>query len=105
MLIESFFVGASFPFIVGAIQSSIVSWFPKNERTKTYAISFTPFAIAAVLRLTVNLPIKSNDIGLIEVIESLYIMVLAVLSFYNVKDRPRVPPSFVASLPQSSLDI
>lgn len=107
-MIESAFVGASFPFLLSAIQTSIVIWFPKSERTKAYAISFMPFALAAVLKFNINFPIHYGGaaiapIGAVEVLESVFIMVTATLSFYLIKDRPCIYPSFVASLPRSNL--
>lgn len=66
-----------------------------------------PFALAAVLKFNVNFPIHDRGalppLGAIEVIESLFIMICATLSFYMVIDGPKIFPSFVASLPRSNL--
>ena len=46
---ESTMIGLSFPFILSAIQSSVHTWFPKEERTLAYSISLIPIAIATTI--------------------------------------------------------
>jgi hypothetical protein len=68
-----------------------------------------PFALAAVLKFNINFPIHDRGaplapVGLVEILESVFIMATATLSFYQVIDRPRIYPSFIASLPRNNLE-
>lgn len=102
---ESAFIGASFPLLVGAICNIVFAWFPTNERTQALAVGYMMIPLITALKYTFFTRNIESDtsaqiahgITLFEIFEANLFTLLGVLAIFIMKDKPKNPPSFLAT--------
>ena len=96
---------------MGAICNIIFAWFPTNERTQALAIGYMMFPLTGVLKYTFfTRKIDSetsaeiaHGITLFEIFEANLFTLFGVLAIFMMKDKPKNPPSFLATQKELAL--
>jgi len=96
---------------VGAICNIIFAWFPTNERTQALAIGYMMIPLTGVLKYTFFTRKIHSDtsaeiahgITLFEIFEANLFTLFGVLAIFMMKDKPKNPPSFLATQKELAL--